>query len=41
MEGLARETPIEQFHAADLDDAVLVFHFEAGGFRIENDLAHV
>ena len=40
MEGSAGEPPIEKLHTADFNDAVLLFDFEAGGFRIENDLAH-
>ena len=34
------QAPILHFQGADLDDAMPVFGFEAGGFRIENDLPH-
>src|SRR5690606_22932245 len=30
----------DQLHAADLDDAVALLPFEAGGFGVEDDLAH-
>ena len=30
----------DQFHAADFDDAVALFPGQAGGFGIEDDLAH-
>ena len=32
---------LNELHAADFDDAVLLLDFEPGGFRIENDLAHL
>jgi hypothetical protein len=41
MKNPARDAAIHEFDAADLDDAVLQLDFEARGFRIENDLAHV
>jgi hypothetical protein len=40
MKRAAGETAIENLHAADLDDPVLLFDLEAGGFSIENDLTH-
>jgi hypothetical protein len=39
--GSAGKAPIEEFHAADLNDSVLLFDFQPGGFRIEHDLAHL
>ncbi len=36
----ARDAPVHEFDATDLDDAVLQLDLEARGFRIENDLAH-
>ena len=40
VEGAARGAPVDQFDAADLDDAVVQFGFEAGGFSVQDDLAH-
>ena len=40
MKGAPREPAIEEFDAADFDDAMLLLDFEAGGFRVENDLPH-
>src|SRR3546814_20345100 len=31
---------LDQLHAADLDDAVALLPFKAGGFGVEDDLAH-
>ena len=39
--GSPREPAIDEFNAADFNDPVLQFDFEPGGFRIENDLAHL
>jgi hypothetical protein len=39
--GSAGEPPIDELHAADFNDPVLLFDFEPGGFRIEDDLAHL
>src|SRR5665213_173762 len=36
----AGRPPIEQFDAADLDDAVAAVDFQSSGFGIENDLPH-
>jgi hypothetical protein len=36
----AGEPPIEQFHAADFNDPVLLFDFQTRGLRIEHDLTH-
>ena len=38
MEGPARQAAVEQLHATDFDDAVLLLNLEPRGFRIENDL---
>jgi hypothetical protein len=40
VEGASRGTAIDQLDAADFDDAMVQFELEAGGFGIENDLAH-
>jgi hypothetical protein len=40
MEGAPRGTSVHQFDAPDLDDAMIEFGFEAGGFSVEDDLAH-
>ncbi len=40
VEASAGQAPIEQLHATDFDDAVLLFDFKTRGFRIENDLTH-
>jgi hypothetical protein len=40
VEASAGQAPIEQLHATDFDDTVLLFNFKTGGFSIENDLAH-
>ena len=40
MEGPARQAAVEQLHATDFDDAVLLLNFEPRGFCIENDLPH-
>jgi hypothetical protein len=40
MKGAPREPAIEEFDAADFDDAMLLLDLEAGGFRVENDLPH-
>src|ERR1700742_5214124 len=34
------QAAIEQFHAANLNDAVLLLNLQSGGLGIENDLAH-
>src|SRR5262245_36935920 len=36
----ARRNAVDQLDAADLDNAVATERIEAGGFGIENDLAH-
>ena len=36
----ARGAPVHQLDATDLDDAVIEFGFETGGFGVEDDLAH-
>ena len=41
MVGPPGEPPVAEFHAADFNDPVLLFDFEPGGFRVENDLAHL
>jgi len=38
---VAGEPPVQQLDAADFDDAVARAGVQAGGFGIENDLAHV
>ena len=40
MERAAGQPAIEQLHAADLDDAVILLHFETRGLGIQNDLPH-
>ncbi len=40
VERAARMTTVHQLHAADLDDSVTQVWLEAGGFGVENDLAH-
>jgi hypothetical protein len=40
VERTSRQPAIHEFDAADLDDAMLLLDFQAGGFRIEDDLAH-
>ena len=40
MEAAAGGAPIDDLEAADLDDAMAALGFEAGGFGVENDLAH-
>jgi hypothetical protein len=40
MIGAAGEPPIDELHAADLDDPVLLLDLEAGGLGVEDDLAH-
>jgi len=40
VEHAAGQPAVEQLHAADLDDAVIMLDFEAGGFRVEDDLTH-
>src|SRR5450432_1691944 len=40
MEGFACQAPVENLHATDFDDAVLLLHLESRGFGIQNDLAH-
>ncbi len=40
VKGAAGQPPIEELHAADFDDAMLLFDFEARGLGIENDLPH-
>ena len=39
VEGAAGREAVDQLDAADLDDAVLA-RIEAGGFGVEDDLAH-
>ena len=41
VEGLAGRDVVEQLDAADLDDPVAVGRVEAGGFGVEDDLAHI
>ena len=41
MKRSAGQTAVEQLDAADLDDPVFLLHFEAGGFRIEDNLTHL
>ena len=41
MEGAAGEPAVDQLHAADLNDAVLLLDFQSRGFSIENDLTHL
>jgi hypothetical protein len=36
----AGQPPIEDLHAADFNDAMVLLNLETGGFRIKNDLAH-
>ena len=36
----ARHTSVDELDAADLNDSVTELGFEAGGFGIEDDLAH-
>jgi hypothetical protein len=40
MERAPGEPAVENFNAADFDDPMVLFDFEARGFRIENDLTH-
>ena len=40
MEVIARRPPLHQFDAANLDDAMAIAGFQAGGFRIKDDLTH-
>src|SRR5262249_60069928 len=40
VEGATRGAPVQELDAADLDDAVVEFGFQAGGFGVEDDLAH-
>jgi hypothetical protein len=40
VEGPARRPPVHELDAADFDDAVSLFGLEAGGFGVEDDLAH-
>ena len=40
MKGLAGGKAVHQLDAADLDDPVALQRIEAGGFGIEDDLAH-
>src|SRR5688572_18758184 len=37
---IAALLPVDEFDAADLDDAVAVRPFQAGGFGVEDDLSH-
>ena len=41
MEFPSRQAPVNEFEAADLDDAVAVCGREARGFGVEYDLPHV
>ena len=34
------DTPVEQFNAADLDDAVILVDLEARGLGVQHDLTH-
>src|SRR5690625_6655845 len=36
----AGEAPVDDFHGADLDDAVPLFRLQAGGFGIQCHLSH-
>ena len=40
MKVMVCQMAVVDFNAADFDDAVAKFMFQAGGFRIENDLSH-
>ena len=40
MKVVVCRTAVIDFNAADFDDAVAKLMFQAGGFRIENDLSH-
>jgi hypothetical protein len=37
---LTRRPAIQDFHAADFDDAMTGGGFESGGFDVQNDLSH-
>src|SRR5690606_9283924 len=41
LPGSAGGAPFDQLDAADLDDAVALAPFQAGGFGVEDDLAHM
>ena len=40
MEGAPARAAVDELDAADLDDAMIELGLEAGGFRVEDDLAH-
>jgi hypothetical protein len=40
MKGAAGGAPIDDFDAADFDDAMALFGLKASGLGIDNDLAH-
>jgi hypothetical protein len=40
MKNAARDAPVDEFDAADFDDAMLLLDFEPRGFGVEHDLAH-
>src|SRR5690606_13978558 len=40
MPGAPGRPALHELHAADLDDAVALAPFQAGGFGVEDDLAH-
>ena len=40
VERIARGDVVDQFEAADLDDAVAAVRVEAGRFGVEDDFAH-
>jgi hypothetical protein len=40
MESIAGLAPVDQFYAADLDDAVPLIGVESGCLGIEDDFAH-
>jgi hypothetical protein len=40
MEAAPRQAPVLHLEAADLDDPMSLADFQAGGFGVEDDLAH-
>ena len=40
VEVVTTEAPVDQFDAADFDDAVAVGGFQAGGFCVKDDLSY-
>ena len=41
MKMFACRLPVDNFHAANFDDAIAQCGVKAGGFGVENDLAHI